>query len=67
MQNEEIKAAILRGDAATVAQGVKENLEAGQEPGHILNETLAPAAVEVGDFYKKGEVYVPEKLVAAHR
>jgi 5-methyltetrahydrofolate--homocysteine methyltransferase len=66
MQNEEIKGAILKGDAATVAQGVKENLEAGQEPGAILNEALVPPMVEVGDMYEKGEVYVPEMLVAAH-
>ncbi len=66
MQSEDIKAAILRGDAATVAQGVKENLEAGQEPGSILDEALVPPMVEVGEMYEKGEVYVPEMLVAAH-
>lgn len=66
MQNEEIKQAILRGDAATVARGVSENLGAGQEPGAILNEALVPPMVEVGDMYEKGEVYVPEMLVAAH-
>ncbi len=66
MQNQEIRDAILRGDAATVAQGVKENLEAGQAPGTILNEALVPPMVEVGDLYEKGEVYVPEMLVAAH-
>jgi 5-methyltetrahydrofolate--homocysteine methyltransferase len=66
MQNEEIKAAILRGDAATVAQGVSENLEAGQDPGDILNRALVPPMVEVGELYERGEVYVPEMLVAAH-
>jgi 5-methyltetrahydrofolate--homocysteine methyltransferase len=66
MENEEIKAAIFRGDAATVAQAVKENLEAGQDPGAILNKALVPPMIEVGDMYEKGEVYVPEMLVAAH-
>lgn len=66
MQNDEIRGAILRGDAATVAQGVQENLEAGQEPGYILNEALVPPMVEVGEMYEKGEVFVPEMLVAAH-
>ncbi len=66
MQNEEIKAAILRGDAATVAQGVSENLEAGHDPGDILNRALVPPMVEVGELYERGEVYVPEMLVAAH-
>lgn len=66
MQNEEIKQAILRGDAATVAQGVTENLAEGQEPGAILNNALVPPMVEVGEMYEKGEVYVPEMLIAAH-
>lgn len=66
MQNDEIKQAIFHGDAATVAEGVKENLEAGQGPGEILNEALVPPMIEVGDMYERGEVYVPEMLVAAH-
>ncbi|TET85621.1 MAG: cobalamin-binding protein [Anaerolineales bacterium] len=66
MQNDEIKQAIFHGDAATVAEGVKENLEAGQGPGEILNEALVPPLIEVGDMYERGEVYVPEMLVAAH-
>ena len=66
MQNDEIKQAIFHGDAATVAEGVKQNLEAGQGPGEILNEALVPPMIEVGDMYERGEVYVPEMLVAAH-
>ncbi len=66
MQNDEIKQAIFRGDAATVAEGVRENLEAGEGPGEILNEALVPPMIEVGDMYERGEVYVPEMLVAAH-
>ena len=65
MQNDEIKQAILRGDFATVAQGVKENLDAGQEPGDVLNQALVPPMIEVGEQYERGEVYVPEMLVAA--
>ena len=66
MQNDEIKQAIFRGDAATVAEGVRENLEDGEGPGEILNEALVPPMIEVGDMYERGEVYVPEMLVAAH-
>ncbi len=66
MQNDEIKKAIFRGDATTVADGVKENLEVGQGPEEILNEALVPPMIEVGDMYERGEVYVPEMLVAAH-
>ena len=66
MQNEDIKQAIFSGDAATVAQGVKENLKAGQEPGDVLNQALVPPMIEVGELYERGEVYVPEMLIAAH-
>lgn len=66
MQNENIKQAILSGDAATVAQGVKENLDAGQDPGEVLNQALVPPMIEVGEQYERGEVYVPEMLIAAH-
>jgi 5-methyltetrahydrofolate--homocysteine methyltransferase len=66
MENEEIRDAILRGDAASVAQGVQENLGAGQAPGQILNLALVPPMIEIGDMYERGEVYVPEMLIAAH-
>ncbi len=66
MGNEEIREAILRGDAAFVANAVQENLDAGQAPGQILNLALVPPMVEIGDMYERGEVYVPEMLIAAH-
>ena len=66
MENEQIRDAILRGDAAFVAQAVQENLDAGQAPGQILNLALVPPMVEIGDMYERGEVYVPEMLIAAH-
>ena len=34
--------------------------------GEILNQALVPPMVEIGELYEKGEVYVPEMLVAAH-
>ena len=52
MQNDEIKQAIFHGDAATVAEGVKQNLEAGQGPGEILNEALVPPMIEVGGYVR---------------
>ena len=66
MENEQIRDAILRGDAAFVAQAVQDNLDAGQAPGQILNLALVPPMVEIGDMYERGEVYVPEMLIAAH-
>ncbi len=34
--------------------------------GQILNLALVPPMVEIGDMYERGEVYVPEMLIAAH-
>jgi 5-methyltetrahydrofolate--homocysteine methyltransferase len=58
--------AVIRGDAETVTQGVIESLEKGLPPGDILNQALVPAMSIVGDMFEKGEVYVPEMLIAAH-
>lgn len=58
--------AVVRGDAETVTQGVKDALGSGQAPGDILNQALVPAMSMVGDMFEKGEVYVPEMLIAAH-
>ncbi|MEJ2013984.1 MAG: corrinoid protein, partial [Anaerolineales bacterium] len=34
--------------------------------GEILNLGLVPPMVEIGNLYERGEVYVPEMLIAAH-
>jgi 5-methyltetrahydrofolate--homocysteine methyltransferase len=62
---EDLQAAVLRGDAESVAKGVSESLETGGDPGALLNEALIPAMIEVGDMFERGEAYVPEMLIAA--
>jgi 5-methyltetrahydrofolate--homocysteine methyltransferase len=66
MEFEQIQQAVLRGDAAFVAENVKALLNQGFGAGEILNLGLVPPMVEIGNLYERGEVYVPEMLIAAH-
>jgi 5-methyltetrahydrofolate--homocysteine methyltransferase len=66
MEFDEIQQAVLRGDAAFVAENVELLLNQGIAAGEILNLGLVPPMVEIGNLYEKGEVYVPEMLIAAH-
>jgi len=66
MDFEQIQQAVLRGDAAFVAENVGVLLDQGVGPGEILNLGLVPPMVEIGNLYEQGEVYVPEMLIAAH-
>ncbi len=65
MKIEDLHAAVLRGDAESVANGVSESLQAGADPEALLKEALIPAMIEVGDMFERGEAYVPEMLIAA--
>ena len=44
---------------------VQEALDAGIEPGDILQEGLVTAMAEVGRLFEEGEYFVPEMLIAA--
>ena len=58
--------AILEGDADSTEVAVQIALDAGLEPGRILNEGMIAAMTEVGKRFEEGEYYVPEMLIAAH-
>ena len=58
--------AILEGDADSTEVAVQIALDAGLEPGRILNEGMIAAMSEVGKRFEEGEYYVPEMLIAAH-
>jgi 5-methyltetrahydrofolate--homocysteine methyltransferase len=61
----EIKENVIDGQQAAVQQKVKEALEAGLDPGMILNEGMISAMAEVGRRFEEGEFFVPEMLIAA--
>ncbi|HAL61672.1 MAG TPA: cobalamin-binding protein [Chloroflexi bacterium] len=56
---------IVKGDAARVTEGVQQALEAGHNPGDILNEAMIAAMAEVGRRFEAQEYFVPEMLIAA--
>jgi 5-methyltetrahydrofolate--homocysteine methyltransferase len=62
---EEVRAAVVDGQAKVAVAKVDEALAAGIEAGTLLREGLIAGMAEVGQLYEEGEVFVPEMLVAA--
>ncbi len=57
--------AILEGDVNGTKDSVQFALDAGLEPGFILNEGMIAAMREVGRLFEEGDYFVPEMLIAA--
>jgi len=60
-----ITQAIISGDMEGVGGLINQALEAGDDPGDILNTGMIPAMETVGDLFERGEFYVPEMLISA--
>ncbi len=60
-----LKQAVIAGDMAGARKLTEQAIEAGIEPGVILDEALVAGMDEVGELFKANEVYVPEVLLAA--
>jgi len=58
-----LSGALQAGDFQTVLNLTRAALDQGMKPTAILNELIAGLDV-VGDQFKKGEIYLPEMLVA---
>ena len=56
---------VINGQQNAVTEGVHAALDAGIDPGVILNESMIAAMAEVGRLFQEGEYYVPEMLIAA--
>lgn len=61
----EIEKAVENGQLKIIPELVQNALNAGCEPGRILNDGFICAMDKVGEKFKTGEAYVPEMLVAA--
>jgi len=61
----EISANLQKGRAPAVVNLINEALKSGIEPLTVLNEGLLVGMNEVGEKFKKDEIYIPEVLVAA--
>lgn len=62
---EEIKEALMRGDANEVRERAIKALEAGLDPVMIINDGFIMAMNVIGIKFKNNEIYVPEVLIAA--
>ncbi len=62
---EEIAAAIEEGKVKLVMPLIQEALHAGDSPNEILNRGMIDALGNVGEKYRRGEIFVPEMILAA--
>lgn len=57
--------AIARGDADGAPRLVDEAVAAGLDPRDVIGVVLTPAIQRLGDAYGRGEVFLPQMMVAA--
>lgn len=62
---DEIRQAVIDGQAKVVVPKVEQALSEGIAPDKILHEGLISAMSEVGRMFEEGEYFVPEMLIAA--
>jgi 5-methyltetrahydrofolate--homocysteine methyltransferase len=62
---DELREAVIDGQARVAAAKVSEGLAEGVEAGTLLREGMIAGMAQVGQLYEAGEIYVPEMLVAA--
>lgn len=62
---EKIKEALMKGRAPEVAQLVQQALDAGEPAAKILDDGLCAGMGELGEKFKRNQVFVPQVLLAA--
>jgi len=62
---EELRAAMVDGQAKQAVAKVSEGLAEGMDAGTLLRDGLIAGMAEVGQLYENGDIFVPEMLVAA--
>ncbi|MBN1202770.1 MAG: corrinoid protein [Anaerolineae bacterium] len=62
---EEIRQAVIDGQAKDAVSKVEQALEEGIAADTILHNALIDAMREVGELFEQGEFFVPEMLIAA--
>ena len=60
-----LETAVLRGDADAAPQLVDAVIEGGTAAGDVIGTVLTPAIQRFGDAYGRGEVFLPQMMVAA--
>jgi corrinoid protein of di/trimethylamine methyltransferase len=62
---EQIRAAFVDGEYGEVQPLVQQGLDGGLDPEAVLDEGLIPGIREVGEQFRRYEVYLPEMMMAA--
>jgi len=60
-----LEAAVLRGDADAAPALADAVIAAGTAPQDVIGTVLTPAIQRLGDAYGRGEVFLPQMMVAA--
>ena len=64
-RNEALFSAVGKGNKAEVVAILERELAAGADPTALLTESMIPAMRDVGDRYSRGEIFIPQMMVAA--
>ncbi len=62
---EKLAAAVARGDAEAAPKLVDSLVAVGTEPSEVIEAILTPAIQRLGDAFGRGEVFLPQLMVAA--
>ena len=57
--------AIIAGKRKEIPELVQQCLDAGESAAAIVENRLVPGMAEVGERFKRNEIFVPEMLIAA--
>ncbi len=60
-----LETAVLRGDADAAPALVDAVIEAGTPAAEVIGAVLTPAIQRLGDAYGRGEVFLPQMMIAA--
>lgn len=63
--SERLGQAVIAGKANDAKALTQQALDEGQSPVDLVDDVLVPAMTTIGEKFKRGEVFVPEMLVAA--
>jgi 5-methyltetrahydrofolate--homocysteine methyltransferase len=56
--------AIIAGQRKEIASLIQQCLAAGEKAGDIVEKRLVPGMMEVGERFKRNEIFVPDMLIA---
>lgn len=63
--HQELQEAIIKGKREVMEALVRKALSEGLSPVEIMNNIMIPTMDMVGDQFSKGEIYLPEMMIAA--